>query len=358
LKNTREGSRGMLFNGKKVLVTGGAGFVGSNLVDRLVHEKADVTVLDNLFTGQKENIMSLDKIKFIEGSVTDKQLVNDLVKESDFVFHLAVRNIIVSTKEPELDFEVNSRGTFNILVAAKTHGIERIVYSSSASIYGNPRYLPINEWDYVNILNPYAAGKLTGENYCFAYGESFKVPVSVVRYSNVYGIRQNPSNPYCGVVSKYFESALNGDPIQIHGDGEQTRDFTYVSDAVDATIMAGLSPKAEGQVFNVGSGKETTINYLARTINHFCGNRSKIVFIDRRDIDNIRRRVMNIEKIRHFLRWVPTINLFNGLKKTHDWLTQKTNYRYSQATSMDDYCAWSESLLNLEPIPADINNIK
>ncbi len=312
----------MPFSGTKVLVTGGAGFVGSNLVDRLVEMKANLIVLDDLFTGRKNNIQNLDKIEFVEGSVADTKIVNELVEGVDYIFHLAVRNIIVSTKEPELDFEVNARGTFNILLAAKKYGIKRLIYTSSASIYGNPHYLPINEFDNINILNPYAASKFTGECNCFAYYESFRVPVAVVRYSNVYGIRQNPGNPYCGVISKFFDSAMEGKPIQIHGDGEQTRDFTYVTDAVDATILAALSPKAEGQVFNVGSGKETTINYLASQINNLCGGKSEIKHIDRRDIDNIRRRVMNIEKIRHFLRWVPTVNLQAGLRNTYQWLRE------------------------------------
>lgn len=313
----------MLFDGKRVLVTGGAGFVGSNLVDRLVEANAAVTVLDDLFTGNTENIQNFDHINFIQGSVTDRQLTNKLVKKADLVFHLAVRNIIVSTRYPELDFETNARGTFNILLAAKEFGIDRLIYTSSASIYGNPHYLPINENDNIHILNPYAASKFTGESYCFSYYEMFNVPVSVVRYSNVYGVRQNPRNPYCGVISRFFDTALRGLPIQLHGDGEQTRDFTYVSDAIEATILAATSPKAEGQVFNVGSGKETTINDLAHSINKLCGNRSEIIHIDRRDIDNIRRRVMNIEKIRHFLRWVPTINQQEGLQKTYQWLQEE-----------------------------------
>ncbi|MBN1352214.1 NAD-dependent epimerase/dehydratase family protein [candidate division KSB1 bacterium] len=317
----------MTFKGKRVLVTGGAGFVGSNLVDLLVEREASVIVLDDLFTGNLNNIQNYDSVEFVKGSVTDRQLTNKLVKEADYVFHLAVRNIIVSTQQPEMDFEANARGTFNILLAAKEYGIQRVIYTSSASIYGNPRYLPINEDDNISILNPYAASKFTGESYCFAYYEMFDVPISVVRYSNVYGIRQNPGNPYCGVISKFFDSALKGEPILIHGDGEQTRDFTYVGDAVDATMLAALSPKAEGQVFNVGSGKETTINDLAQMINHLCGARSKIIHIDRRDIDNIRRRVMNIEKIRHFLRWVPTINQSEGLQKTYEWLQKDSERR-------------------------------
>jgi len=311
------------FQGKKVLVTGGAGFVGSILVDKLVSENAEVTVLDDMFTGRIENISSYNEIRFIKDSITNYKLVEKLVREVDLVFNLAVRNIIVSTRHPELDFEVNARGIFNILLAARNYGIERIIYTSSASIYGNPRYLPINENDNINILNPYAASKLTAENYCFAFYETYKVPMAILRYSNVYGINQFPENPYCGVVSRFFESAMKGKAIKIHGDGEQTRDFTFVDDVVEATLLAAISPKAEGEVFNVGSGIETSINHLARQILNLNGNCIEPVHIDRRDIDNIRRRVLNIEKIRHTLRWIPSVTLENGLKRTYAWLRSK-----------------------------------
>jgi UDP-glucose 4-epimerase len=236
------------------------------------------------------------------------------------VFHLAVRNIVVSTKYPELDFEVNARGVFNVLLAARNHRIKRIIYASSASIYGNPKYLPINEDDYVSILNPYAAGKSAGENYCFAFYETYKIPMVILRYSNVYGINQRPENPYSGVVSKFFKLAMEGKATQIHGDGEQTRDFTYVDDVVEATLLAAVSPKAEGEVFNVSSGIETSINRLAKLISELNGNSLEAIHIDRRDIDNIRRRVLNIEKIRHALRWIPSTTLEIGLQKTYQWL--------------------------------------
>jgi len=245
---------------------GGAGFVGSVLTDTLVEEEARVTVLDDLFTGRKENLRFLKKIQFVQGSVTDLDLVNRLVKKSDLVFNLAVRNIIVSTKSPQLDFQVNTGGMFNVLIAAKNHGVERIIYTSSVSIYGNARHLPIDEEDRWSILNPYAASKLSGENYCSAFYESYGIPVTIVRYSNVYGINQSPQNPYCGVVSKFFDQIMeNKDPL-IHGSGEQTRDFTYVTDAVEATLLASLVPKALGEVFNVGTGKETSINELVQKI--------------------------------------------------------------------------------------------
>ena len=310
----------MRFRGKKVLVTGGAGFVGSNLVDALVREGARVTVLDDLFTGRKENIACIDDVRFVEGSVTRYELVSDLVKENELVFNLAVRNIIVSTTSPRLDFQVNTGGTFNVLLAAKTHGIERVVYSSSASVYGNPKYLPINEDDRLSTLNPYAASKLSGENYCIAFYETYRLPVVVLRYSNVYGINQSPQNPYCGVVSKFFDSMINHKLPQIHGDGEQTRDFTFVQDVIEATLLGALSTRAEGEVFNVGSGKETSVNELVNEIADITQFPLDPVYIDRRDIDNIRRRVLNIEKIRKVLRWTPATTLANGLRKTYDWL--------------------------------------
>ena len=294
-------------------------------MNQLVKEKANVIVLDNLFTGDLNNIDYLDQITFIEGSVEDEKLVDQLVSEVDIVFNLAVRNIIVSTKSPKLDFNVNAGGMFNILMAAKRHNIERVVFSSSASIYGNPLYLPINEIDRTNILNPYAASKLTGENYCFAFYETYNLPISIVRYSNVYGIKQNPENPYCGVISRFLSDALEGKDIHIHGDGDQTRDFTYVEDVVEATLLAAHSPKAIGEVFNVGSGRETYINDLAQLIIDICGNHTKIVHIDRRDIDNIRRRVLNIEKIRKTLRWIPKTNLQTGIAKTYEWLNKTKN---------------------------------
>ena len=246
--------------GQRIIVTGGAGFIGSNVVRRLLTEGARVVVLDDFYTGDKNNLPTGEpNLEVVRGSVTDFELVRGVVEGASLVFHLAARNIIVSTRNPREDYEVNIGGTLNVLLAARETSVPRVVYSSSTSVYGNPRYLPINEDDATNMLSPYAVSKFAGENYCKAFYESYGMSSAVVRYSNVYGVAQRPDNPYCGVVSKFFESAMNGEPPRIHGDGEQTRDFTYIDDVVEATLLAGISPKADGQVYNVGTGREVVV---------------------------------------------------------------------------------------------------
>ncbi len=308
------------FGGRRILVTGGAGFVGGAVTRRLVEAGAKVTVLDDLFTGRAETIPT--GAEFVQGSVTDADLVDRLVAENGLIFHLAARNIAASTKNPRDDFATNIGGTLNILLAAQKTRVDRIVYSSSASIYGNPRSIPINEDDQIVPLSPYAVSKLGGEHYCFAFYESFGMPTACVRYSNVYGPGQRPDNPYCGVVSKFLVDIHAGRPASIHGDGEQTRDYTYIDDAVEATLLAAIHPRAEGETFNVGTGIETSVNDLAREIGVALDRDVDIVHIDRRDIDNIRRRVVNIEKARRMLRWTPQVTMETGLAATATWFLQ------------------------------------
>lgn len=308
------------YSGSKVLVTGGAGFVGANLVNELVQRNAEVTVLDDLFTGALSNIEKLKIKEFIKGDVRDEDLVKKIACDFDIIFHLAARNIIVSTKNPLEDYSVNIGGTLNMLNNLKgSKKLYRFVYTSSVSIYGNTKYLPINEDDPYNLLSPYAVSKLGGENYTRVFYENYDLPSVVVRYSNVYGIFQSTINPYCGVIGKIIDSISNDKSPLIHGDGEQTRDFTYVKDAVESTLLAGISHKSIGEVFNIGSGLEISINTLVTLINELYGKNIIPDYIDRRDIDNIRRRVVNIEKIRRTLRWVPQYTLKKGLKETIEW---------------------------------------
>jgi UDP-glucose 4-epimerase len=291
---------------------------------------AKVTVLDDLFTGKAETVPS--SAQLVVGSVTDEGLVRELVSQSSVVFHLAARNIIASTKNPREDFATNIGGTLNVLLAVRGSSVDRMVYTGSASVYGNPHSIPINEDDRIVPLSPYAVSKLGGEHYCVAFYESYGVPVSIVRYSNVYGIGQRPDNPYCGVVSKFFAAALADEPILIHGDGEQTRDFTFVGDAVDATMLAAIQPRAEGETFNVGTGIETSVNELARRVGVATGREIQVDHIDRRDIDNIRRRVVNIEKARRMLRWAPQVTLADGLRQTAEWIEQSATRTEALAT--------------------------
>jgi len=308
----------------RVLVTGGAGFIGCNLVRRLLREGARVTVLDDLFTGRLENLPK-DGFEFVHGSVCDAPLVDRLVAGAEVVFHAAARNIVVSTRNPREDFETNIGGTLNVLMAARANEnrVKRVLYTSSTSVYGNPKYLPINEDDPLWTLSPYAVSKLGGENYCTAFSESYGLRVTTVRYSNVYGPGQDPANPYCGVVAKFIDSLFAGNAPVIHGDGNQTRDFTYIDDAVEATVMAAQSDRATGEVFNVGTGVETRVNELAALLGRIVGVDAEPQHTNRRDIDNIRRRVVNIEKTRRTLRWVPNITIESGLRNTVAWQREK-----------------------------------
>lgn len=311
------------YTNKKVLCTGGLGFIGCNLVRALIRQGAQVTILDDLYTGTTDNLIGYVNgidYKLYVGSVDDYFILDRLIKDTDYIFHLAARNIIASTKDPIKDCETNILGTLYIMLAAKKYNVSRIVYTSSTSVYGNPRYLPINEDDNINLLTPYAVSKYSGEGYCTAFHESYNIPVVMLRLSNVFGPYQYPSNPYCGVVSKFMDKARLRKPIEIHGDGLSTRDFTYVDDVVDSLLLAGSSKKAEGEVFNVATGIETSIQQLAGYISELFQSSLEPSYIDRRDIDNIRRRVLNIEKIRRKLGWMPKTTLYNGLKLTKEWM--------------------------------------
>lgn len=314
--------------GTRVLVTGGAGFVGSNLVRRLIGAGARVTVLDDLFTGRLENLPEAG-FEFVHGSVCDAPLVARLVAEAEVIFHAAARNIVVSTQNPREDFETNIGGTLNVLLAVRERPerIQRVLYTSSTSVYGNPRYLPINEDDHLSLLTPYAVSKLGGENYCMAFYESYGLPATAVRYSNLYGPGQDPTNPYCGVVARFIESLFAGESPVIHGDGNQTRDFTFIDDAVEATVRAATSDRALGEVFNVGTGAETRVNELAALLVKLVGSDRRPVHKDRRDVDNIRRRVVNIEKTRRALRWIPETTLEQGLQLTVAWQRERDRAR-------------------------------
>jgi UDP-glucose 4-epimerase len=307
---------------KKILVTGGAGFIGSNLVKKLIEKyNAEVTVLDDLFNGDVNHLKELD-YEFIHGSVEDASLVNECIQGKDIVFHLAARNINVSNQNPREDLSVNVGGSFNVFEACLLHNVERVVYTSTTSIYGNSQKLPICEDDNKNFLNFYSASKFSAETYAKTFFEVFNLPVTIIRYSNVYGVNQSPANAYCGVIGKFIEAALLNNPIHIHGNGRQTRDYTYIEDAIDATIAAAISPKAIGNDYNIGTGVETSVNELAQYIIKITRSKSAVAHIDNRDIDNIQRRYLDITKSTLNLQYTPSFTIQRGLSKTIEWFTR------------------------------------
>jgi UDP-glucose 4-epimerase len=307
--------------GQRVLVTGGLGFCGRHLTKFLATELGcSVTVLDDCSNSAPPG-ESIANVDIVVGDVREDAVTAPLLRSHPWVFHLACRTILTSARDPESDLSVNGLSTLRLLEQLRKHpprNFRRFVYTSSTSIYGNCRHVPSDELDPPHILNHYAATKLLGEHYTLLYHMAYDVPTACVRYSNVYGPGQTTQNPYCGVIGKFFDAARAGLPLTIHGDGEQTRDYTFVSDAIDATVLAAVSPKALGDVFNIGTGVETSVNTLANEINSLFGGHLRIEYVDRRDIDNIRRRALNPEKVRVRLGWSPQVRMREGLRRTLD----------------------------------------
>lgn len=309
--------------GKKALVTGGLGFVGHNLVKSLVNDYGcGVTVVDDC-TNSSESVISglRDKVDFHKISVLDTEKFFPLLNEVQYVFHLACIQIAASGSNPVKDMQVNAQSTLQILEHLRYNEhplLERFVYTSSCSVYGSSSRLPVSENDATRVLSNYAATKLLGEQYTLIYNRNYNIPVSVVRYSNVYGYGQSPRNPYCGVLGKFVHNALTSQPLSIFGDGEQTRDYTFIADAVDATILSAVHPMAYGDVFNVGTSVETSVNRLVQLISAYIPG-CTVLNVQERDIDNIRRRMIDIEKIHQRLGWTPRVGMQKGIELTLDW---------------------------------------
>ncbi|MEQ8625769.1 MAG: NAD-dependent epimerase/dehydratase family protein [Vicingaceae bacterium] len=309
--------------GKKVLVTGGLGFVGHNLVKKLVNQyKCEVIVVDDCSNSRPEILgKTIHQVDFKKISVLDKENLFPLIEEVNFIFHLACKQISASGSDPLLDLHVNAQSTLQILEYIRNHDLpdfERFVYTSSCSVYGSYKNLPASEDGITKVLSNYAATKLLGENYSMIYCTNYDISVGCVRYSNVYGSGQTPTNPYCGVLGKFIHNALTNQALTIIGDGEQTRDYTYIDDAVDATILSAVHPRALGEVFNVGTSIETSVNDLAdliKKLNPSC----TLTFVPERDIDNIRRRSVDIESIHRTLGWSPQWNIKKGIEVTYQW---------------------------------------
>jgi UDP-glucose 4-epimerase len=307
----------------KVLVTGGAGFIGSHLVEELVRRGHQVVVLDDLSTGKVENIERLLKganAELVRGSVTDLSLVTGLVKDVAYIFHLAaLASVPRSIENPRACHEVNLSGTLNVLLAAMEKGVRKVVYSSSSSVYGDAPTLPKREEMAPQPLSPYAVAKLAGEYYCQVFNEVYKLPTICLRYFNVYGPRQDPNSQYAAAIPSFIQRALAGDPPIVFGDGEQTRDFTFVKDAVAANILATES-EASG-IFNIGSGQSITINRLVKLVLELTGSQVKPVYRQLRAGD-VRHSLADISRAKAF-GYEPQYDLRAGLSETIEWFNKK-----------------------------------
>ncbi|RZN44084.1 MAG: SDR family oxidoreductase [Methanosarcinales archaeon] len=299
----------------KILITGGAGFIGSNLAEELL-EKHEVVIIDDLSTGRADNIKNLD-VELVRGSVTDQDLLKENFRGVDYVFHqAALPSVQRSVEDPVLANEVNICGTLNVLVAARDAGVAKVMYASSSAAYGDMPELPKREDMTPDPKSPYAVAKLTGEYYCGVFNEIYGLKTVALRYFNVYGPRQDPASDYAAVIPNFVNRILEGKAPTIYGDGEQTRDFTFVRDVVQANVRA-MESDATG-VFNVAAGTRISINDLAGMIMGLIGNQMDCVHEAPRAGD-VRDSLGDISKAYAGFGYVPRYGMEDGLKETITW---------------------------------------
>jgi UDP-glucose 4-epimerase len=304
----------------RVLVTGGAGFIGSNLVRALLERGDDVRVLDNFSTGQRENLAGVD-VEVVEGELRSYERVHAAVRGTELVFHLgALGSVPRSVQDPLTSSAVNVEGTLNVLLAARDEGVRRVVFSSSSSVYGTRDDLPVTEETPPDPISPYGVAKLAAERYCVSFSRVYHSFESVVlRYFNVFGPRQSPFSQYAAMVPLFVTAIARGEPITIDGDGEQSRDFTYVSNVVDATLRAADAADANGRIFNVSGGRPATVNEVADAIGRILAKPVERQFGPPRAGD-IRASWADVSAARETLGWEPQVALDEGLRLTAEAL--------------------------------------
>jgi len=315
---------------KTVLVTGGAGFIGSNIVGALVRTKRKIAVLDDFSTGFKHNLAAFGKrITIVRGDIRDITAVNRVMKGVDTVIHqAAIRSVPKSVDNPLLSHEVNASGTLVLLHAAVKHRVRRFVYASSSSVYGDVKHFPQKESDPLLPLSPYGASKLAAENYCYCFYNNHGLRTVSLRYFNVYGPRQNPESLYSAVVPAFIDKIRQGKPPVVDGSGRQSRDFTYVGDVVAANLRAAFGPASlGGKVFNIASGHDYSVLDILNVIAKNMGVRPRCVFGPPRRGD-ARRTFADISAARRKLGWKPRVDLNKGLRETVLWFEKEKPGRY------------------------------
>jgi UDP-glucose 4-epimerase len=313
----------------RFVVTGGAGFIGSNTVDELIRRGHSVVVLDDLSAGKEENLAEVrNKISFIKGSITDLDTVRKAMQEADYVLHLAARTSVPrSVKDPIETNRINVDGTLNVLVAARDAKVKRIVFAASSSAYGETPTLPKVETMQPQPISPYGVTKFVGELYAQTFGRVYGLENVSLRYFNVFGPRQDPNSPYSGVLSKFCTAFLEGTDPVVFGDGEQSRDFTYIENVVQANLLACEAPNVSGRVFNVGTGSRFTLNQTLDLLRKISGKNLEAKYEPPREGD-IRDSQADITQSRELLGYDPAVAFKEGLERTFDW------YREVQAKAL------------------------
>jgi nucleoside-diphosphate-sugar epimerase len=305
------------------LVTGGAGFIGSNIVEELVKRGAKVRVLDNFITGRKENIAPfLNKIKLIEGDIRDRKTLDEALEGVDYVLHqAALRSVAKSVENPFMTNEINVEGTLNLLIAARDHKVKRVVYASSSSAYGDAKRFPQVEIDLPAPISPYGVSKLAAENYCVTFAKTFGLETVSLRYFNVFGPRQNPESKYSAVIPMFIFKMLNGVAPIVDWDGRQSRDFTYVANVVQANLNACAAKGVSGEVFNVACGQTTSIIDIVRSVNRILGTDIRPEFGPKRPGD-VRKTRASINKMKRMLKIKRLVQFEEGLARTVKWFKE------------------------------------
>lgn len=304
----------------KVLVTGGAGFIGSNLVRALLERGDDVRVLDNFSTGNRGNLEGVD-VEVVEGELRSYERVHNAVRGTEVVYHLgALGSVPRSVQDPLTSSAVNVEGTLNVLLAARDEGVRRVVFSSSSSVYGPQDLLPVAEGVPADPLSPYGVAKLAAERYCIAFSRVYeRFETVVVRYFNVFGPRQSPRSVYAAVIPLFITAIAEARPVTINGDGEQRRDFTYVDNVVEGTLLAADTPGVSGRIFNVAASSPASVNEVADTIGRILGKDVVRTEAPPRAGD-IRDSWADVTAARVALGWEPTVGLEDGLRRTAEFL--------------------------------------
>ncbi len=306
------------------LVTGGAGFIGSNIVEELVRRGEKVRVLDNFITGKKENIEPfLNRIELIEGDIRDRKALDSSMRGVDFVIHqAALRSVAKSVEDPFMSNEVNVFGTLNLLVAARDNKVKRVVYASSSSAYGDVKKFPQKETDHASPISPYGVSKLAAENYCVTFAKTFGLETVSLRYFNVFGPRQNPESKYSAVIPMFIFNLMKGEMPVVEWDGKQSRDFTYVANVVEANLKAALTPGISGEVFNIACGTTTSVIDIVNTLNKMLKTDIKPEHGPKRPGD-VRKSYADISKMKRLLKIKKIVHFTEGLKRTVEWFKNK-----------------------------------